>query len=113
MNEKERKKLLGEEIMAKLKSEQIFSDRSSIAPKDKKEAIKKRLCFKIKRLRNERKNESVEALAKEWNVSRTTLLAILNYNIEKITIDICVDILELNSSKNNEANEALIRMAVA
>ena len=113
MKEKERKKLLGEEIMEKLNNGEVFSDRSSIPAETKKDTIKKRLCSHIKRLRNENKNKSVEVLAQEWKVSRTTLLCILNYNIDKVTIDTCVEILEVNSDHDQVVNESLIRMAVA
>lgn len=78
----------------------------------KKASIKKRLCLKIKSLRENQKDKSLETLAKEWGVSKNTLLCIVNLNLDKVTLDTCVDILEVNSS-NIEVNEALIRMTMA
>lgn len=113
MRTKEQNKELAEAIKEKMRAGEIFSDRSSIPPESKKDAIKKKLCHRIKNLRHKQKDKSIEALAKEWGVSKNTLLCIVNYNLDKVTIDTCVEILESNSTESDDANETLIRMAVA
>jgi predicted XRE-type DNA-binding protein len=86
--------------------------RALIEPKNKTELIKKRLCTKIIEFHLANKQIKREDLAMKLELNQSTLSFILNYHIDKISIDTLVKSLEKLSEEDRSINDVLKRMAL-
>ena len=111
--EKERNKRVSDIILEKIASGEIHTDRSSIAPKNGKEAIVKNLCNKIYDYRKANGNLTIKEMAKLCEIGETQMSLILNFHVDKVTLDSCVAVLMKLSEKDKEMRSTLLRMAVA
>lgn len=100
--------------MEEIKSQPDFiRGHALIPPKTKTESIKKRLCTKIIDFHLKNKNIKQIELAKILEINPSTLSFILNYHIEKISIDTLMKCLEILSTYDNSINDTLKRIAIA
>lgn len=87
--------------------------RAMVAPKNKTEVIKKRLCTKVIDFHLANKQIKKAELAEILDVNPSTLSFILNYHLDKVSIDSLIKCLEALSSKDQSINETLKRIAIA
>lgn len=84
-----------------------------IPPANKMESIKKRLCTKIIQFHLNNKHIKRSELAEMLEINPSTLSFILNYHLDKFSIDTLVKCLEILSAEDISINDTLKRMAIA
>jgi predicted XRE-type DNA-binding protein len=116
-----RKNSLDKDTMDKLKKSMkeieaapgFVRGRALVEPKTKTDLIKKRLCTKLIEYHQSHRQIKQDELAKKLEINQSTLSFILNYHLDKVSIDTLLKSLEKISDEDSSINETLKRIALA
>jgi hypothetical protein len=105
-------KLLSE-INKKMQDPNFLIDEGLIVPKNKIDYIKKRMCGKIVERYLELGSPSLADFAKKCEVGKSSMNCIINYHIQKVSLDTIFCVMEKLSPESSLIRDTILRIAIS